>query len=261
MSGVHSGVSVQGVRRGVLVRTFRRFTHKGATFKVACDRYGLVTYEIVRQRRLLERYIARHPAFLTALEPIDPMAGAPDVAVRMAGAAALVGVGPMAAVAGAMAQMVVESVLAAGAEEAIVDNGGDIFMKTVAPATVSLDAGEGAVGDKLSFLVKPEDTPLAICSSSGKMGHSFSFGRCDLATVVARDGALADAAATLAGNIVRRPTDVKRTLDRVVRIAGVSGVLIVVGGNVGMAGRLPRLTGKRNEGATSLPRQLAQSRV
>lgn len=223
------------------MRSFRRFTHKGATFKVACDRYGLVTHEVIRQRRLLERYIAGHSAFLKAMKPLALKAGAPEVAVRMARAAEVVGVGPMAAVAGAMAQMVVEAVLAAGAGEAIVDNGGDIFMKASAPVRIALDAGEAPVEDRLAFLVNPEDTPLAICSSSGTMGHSFSRGKCDLATVVARDGALADAAATFAGNLVRRPSDLKRALDRVIGIDGVRGVLIVVGDKVGVAGHLPQL--------------------
>lgn len=223
------------------MRSFRRFTHKGATFRVACDRYGLVTHEVVRQRRLLELYIAGHPAFLRAMRPVALRAGAPEVAVRMAAAAEAVGVGPMAAVAGAMAQIVVETVLAAGADEAIVDNGGDIFMKAVAPVRVALDAGAGPIGDKLAFLVAPGDTPLSICSSSGKMGHSYSRGKCDLAAVVAGDGALADAAATLAANLVRRHADLESALEKIMLINGVLGVLLVLGDRVGTAGRLPRL--------------------
>jgi ApbE superfamily uncharacterized protein (UPF0280 family) len=223
------------------MRSFRRFTHKGATFHVACDRFGLVTHEVVRQRKLLERYIAIHPAFMKAMRPVRPKAGAPEVALRMAAAAASVGVGPMAAVAGAMAQAVVETVLAAGSREAIVDNGGDVFMKVVDPVRIGLDAGEGEVGGSLAFLVMPEETPLSICSSSGKMGHSYSRGRCDLATVVAKDGALADAAATQAGNLVRRQSDLGRALDRIMLIGGVLGVLLVMGDKVGTAGRLPKL--------------------
>jgi ApbE superfamily uncharacterized protein (UPF0280 family) len=83
--------------------------------------------------------------------------------------------------------------------------------------------------------------PLAVCSSSGRLGHSFSFGDCDLATVVARDAALADAAATLAGNLVRRESDIPAALERVAGLPGVAGLIIVKGEKVGMAGRLPRL--------------------
>jgi ApbE superfamily uncharacterized protein (UPF0280 family) len=159
----------------------------------------------------------------------------------MAAAADVVGVGPMAAVAGAMAQMAAEAGLAAGAAEAIVDNGGDIFMVLRRPAVVRLFAGAGAVGDRLAFLVRPEDTPLSICSSSGTMGRSMSLGLCDLATVTARDAALADAAATFAGNQVKSAGDIQPALRRIAAIGGVLGVLLVKGDKVGMIGRLPEL--------------------
>ncbi len=123
----------------------------------------------------------------------------------MAWAASLVGVGPMAAVAGAMAQWAAKAALAAGAEEAIVDNGGDIYLKAVEPVIVSLGTGTSKLADRLAFRVEPEETPISICSSSGKMGHSMSLGQCDLATIVAKDAALADAAATQAANLVRTP--------------------------------------------------------
>lgn len=226
---------------GTPMRSFRRFTHKGATFKISCDRFGLVTHEVVRQRRLLERYIAIHPDFLKAMRPVRMKAGAPDVALRMAAAAAAASVGPMAAVAGAMAQTVVEAVLAAGSREAIVDNGGDVFMNAVGPVRIGLDAGDGPVGGRLAFLVMPEEMPLSVCTSSGRMGHSYSRGRCDLATVVASDGALADAAATLAGNLVKAAGDLAGAVDRVMAIPGVKGVMIAVDGEIGMGGRLPRL--------------------
>lgn len=223
------------------MRRFRRFTHRGATFKIACDRYGIATHEVIRQRRLLERYVAANPRFLKSLEPVKVGADAPDVAVRMARAASVVGVGPMAAVAGAMAQMVVEAVVAAGCNDAVVDNGGDVFMRLAAPATVVLDAGDSPTGGMLAFLVEAKDTPLSICSSSSRMGHSLSMGNCDLATVVARDGALADAAATLAGNLVKGAGDLAGAVDRVMAIPGISGVIIAVDGKVGIGGRLPRL--------------------
>jgi ApbE superfamily uncharacterized protein (UPF0280 family) len=107
------------------------------------------------------------------------------------------------------------------AEEAVVDNGGDIYLQAVQPVVVSLGTGTSRLADRLAFRVEPEDTPLSICSSSGKMGHSMSLGRCDLATVVAKDAALADAAAT------RRPTSSARrrhrpALERIKAIRDVS---------------------------------------
>lgn len=210
-------------------------------FRLCCEAFDLVTEEIVRQRHLLEAYIARQPEFRTSLEPIDLLDDAPDVAQRMTRAARRVGVGPMAAVAGAMAQCVAEAALRLGEAEVIVENGGDIYLKAASPVTVGVMTGVSTLGDHLAFSLGPEQTPIAICSSSGKMGHSMSLGRCDLATVVASDAALADAAATQAANLVKTADDVNPTVERIAAIKGIDGVLIVQGDRVGLAGRLPPL--------------------
>ena len=159
----------------------------------------------------------------------------------MAWAARRVGVGPMAAVAGAMAQIAAEAALAAGAQEAIVNNGGDIYLKAVEPVLVALGTGATKLADRLVFSVQPHETPISICSSSGKMGPSMSFGLCDLATIVAKDAALADAAATQAGNLVKTVTDVDAALESILRIEGIDGVMLVKDDRVGLAGHLPRL--------------------
>jgi uncharacterized protein len=222
-------------------RIYRTFTHHEAVLRICCDKFDIVVAEIVRQRRILEEYIAQDPAFKTTLVPIDLRADAPEIARRMAWAARRAGVGPMAAVAGAMAQVAAEAALAAGAREAIVDNGGDIYLKAVEPVLVTLGTGTAKLADRLALAVQPQETPISICSSSGKMGHSMSFGLCDLATIVAKDAALADAAATEAGNLVKTIDDVDAALERIMRIEGVDGVILVKDERVGLAGHLPRL--------------------
>jgi len=222
-------------------RTYRTFTYKEAVLRICCDRFDAVTAEIARQRHILEDYIRRHPEFQTSLVPLGLHEDAPEIAQHMAWAADLVGVGPMAAVAGAMAQWSAKAALAAGAREAIVDNGGDIYLQAVSPVIVSLGTGKTPLADRLAFRVPPEQTPLAICSSSGKMGPSMSLGRCDLATIVAQDAALADAAATQAANLVRTIADVDATLERIMAIQGIAGALIVQDDRIGLAGRLPAL--------------------
>lgn len=222
-------------------RTYRTFTYRGAAFRICCERFDAATDEVVRQRDILEQYIGRHPEFASCLRPLELGADAPEVARRMARAGALVGVGPMAAVAGAMAQCAAEAGLAAGADEVIVDNGGDIYLRAVDPVVIGLYAGSAALGDQFAFSLQPDDTPIAVCSSSGRMGHSLSLGRCDLATVVAQDAALADAAATAAANLVGTADDVNAALNRIAAIEGVAGVLIVKDDQVGLAGRLPSL--------------------
>jgi ApbE superfamily uncharacterized protein (UPF0280 family) len=222
-------------------RVYRTFIHKEAVLRICCESFAAVTEEIVRQRAILEEYIRRHPLFQHSLQPVAVLADAPEVVRRMAAAARKVGVGPMAAVAGAMAHLAVEAGLKAGAEEVIVDNGGDIYLRTVESVIIGLYPGESGQIGRLAFSVEASDTPLSICSSSGKMGHSLSFGRCELATVVAADGALADAAATKMGNLVTSVDDVEPALNQMVSIDGIRGVMIVQEGHVGLAGKLPPL--------------------
>lgn len=222
-------------------RTYKTFTYRQAVFRICCDKYEAVTAEIVRQRRILEEYIGRHPDFRQSLEPLELLAGAPDVARSMTRAAKLVGVGPMAAVAGAMAQCAGLAALEAGAREVIVDNGGDIYVCAVEPVLIGLMTGTSELTDRLAFSLQPADTPISICSSSGKMGHSMSLGKCDLATVVAQDAALADAAATQAANLVRIVEDIDPTLEKIFAIEGIDGVMIINGDRVGLAGKLPPL--------------------
>jgi len=229
------------------MRTYRRFRYRDANFRICCEQYDAAIAAIVRQRELLEAYVSEHTDFLTSLVPVSARANAPVAACRMAEAARRVGVGPMAAVAGAMAQLAVEAGIAAGAPEAIVENGGDIFMVLTQPAVIGLYAGDGPLGDSVALAVTPEDTPVAICSSSSRMGRSMSLGNCDLATVVARDGALADAAATQAANLVASEGDVQAALERIGAIEGVQGVLLVKGDHVGLVGRLPQLVSGTDE--------------
>jgi ApbE superfamily uncharacterized protein (UPF0280 family) len=223
------------------VRIWTLFQLKEADLRVSSPRADLVEAEVRRLRTVLEAYIERQPAFKAALVPIDLLADAPPVAVAMAEAACACGVGPMAAVAGAVAQAAAEAALAAGAGEAIVENGGDTWIASSSEVTVGLFAGENPVSGRLALRIPPERLPLSVCSSSGRFGHSLSFGDCDLATAVARSGALADAAATLAANCVRALDDVEPTLERVMAFPGIEGVLIVGDERVGVAGNLPQL--------------------
>ena len=227
-------------------RTYRNFTHREAAFRICCEQFDAVTAEIVRQRSVLDEYIKRHAAFANALKPIELLDDAPQVARRMARAAKLVGVGPMAAVAGAMAQLAAEAGIAAGAAEAIVENGGDIYLVTTQPVVIGLNSGTGELAGRLAFSLDAHQTPISICSSSGTMGHSMSFGQCDLATVVARDAALADAAATMAANLVSKAEQIDATLENIAAIDGIDGVMIVKNDRVGLAGHLPRLVKTRS---------------
>ena len=233
------------------MRSYRSFKHKDATFRICCRSFKAVTEAIVHQRATLERYIAGHAAFGESFIPIELHANAPDVATRMAAAARVIGVGPMAAVAGTMAQLAAEAGLAAGANEAIVENGGDIYLSSPYEVVVGLFAGDSPLSDKLAFAVQPADMPLAICSSSSRMGHSTSLGACDLATAVADSASLADAAATEAANRVKKPDDLDPTLEAIGNMDGIRGLLLVKGDKIGVIGSIPKLVRNRDAELTA----------
>jgi ApbE superfamily uncharacterized protein (UPF0280 family) len=222
-------------------RTYTTFVWKEANLRICSERAEVITENVRTLRRILERYILLQPEFRTSFIPVKLLPDAPEIAVRMARAAESCGVGPMAAVAGAVAEMCVEAAMAAGASEAIVENGGDIFIRSADPVGIGLYAGDHPLSGRLAFHISPGMMPLSVCSSSSRFGHSLSFGDCDLATIVCSDGALADAAATLAGNSVKSARDVEPTLEKIMKIVGIRGVLIIKADKVGMAGDLPPL--------------------
>jgi hypothetical protein len=223
------------------VRAYRTFTWKEASLRICSARSELIVDEVKRLRKVLEDYIARQPEFKSSLVPLDLLPDAPEICLRMAAACRPCGVGPMAAVAGAVAEMCVEAALAAGAEEAIVENGGDIFIASPRAVLVGLYAGAHPLSGRLALRIEPDRLPLSVCSSSSRFGHSLSFGDCDLATIVARDGALADAAATLTCNSVKTADDVEQALEKAMGISGIEGVLIIKDDRFALAGDLPPL--------------------
>jgi ApbE superfamily uncharacterized protein (UPF0280 family) len=162
---------------------------------------------VMKYRDLLERYIEQHPAFLTSLEPIAVEDNAPGIVTEMAEAARKAGVGPMAAVAGAIAEFVGNELLAFS-PEIIIENGGDIYLKSLKKRLIGIYAGKSLLTGKIALEISGGDTPMGICTSSGTVGHSLSFGKADAAIVLSKSATLADAAATAIGNIIIQPVDI-----------------------------------------------------
>lgn len=219
------------------MRTYRRFSYKDTNLRVACDLFDAVVEEVMAQRRQLEKYIRQQPEFATALAPIQIRPDAPEVAARMAAASEKTGLGPMAAVAGTLAQMGAEKALQAGATEAIVENGGDLYIAAASPVVVGIHSGDEKFGDSLAFQIPPGQ--LAICSSSSRMGHSMSFGRCTLSTAVSANASLADATATLLCNSIQSANDLKSAVAQAGAIEGMLGVMAIIDGKMGLYGNLP----------------------
>lgn len=193
---------------------------------------------ILSLRHQLEQYIARSPGFLHAMQPLPDDPAAPEIVRTMLRASRLAGVGPMAAVAGAIAQAVAEN-LKSSTPAVIVENGGDCYLDLQEEATVGVYAGPNSpFSGKIALRFSADKFPLSICTSSGKIGHSHSFGNADAVTVVAKEGALADAAATALANLVRTPADIAATLQRARQISPVLGVLILIEDKLGIWGDL-----------------------
>ena len=190
-----------------------------------------------RHRAHLEAYIAGHPEFLSALSPLKNDDLAPDIVRDMLKAAQLAGVGPMAAVAGAVAQHVGQDLLRL-TPNVIVENGGDIFLKCNEEVKIGIFAGESPLSHKLAIRIRPEETPIGVCTSSATVGPSLSFGRADAVCVKSVSVAVADAAATAIGNRVKTKKDIKKALAFGSQIRDVLGIIIIIGEELGAWGNL-----------------------
>lgn len=190
---------------------------------------------VVSLRADLERYIATHPRFAESYVPVAVEADAPEIVQAMAEAGRVAGSGPMAAVAGAIAERVARA-LQPRAAEVIVENGGDIYLIGGSTRRVLLVAGDSPLSGRVSLVLDPDAFPVAVCTSSGKVGHSVSLGSAHAATVLASDGALADAVATVLGNRVHGPDDLEGALGWACGVRGVRGAVAIVGETIGARG-------------------------
>jgi len=197
---------------------------------------------IRRVRRDIELYAATHEGFLRSLEPLRAEPGAPSAVRKMCEAAACYGVGPMAAVAGVVAECVGRDLLERS-DHVIVENGGDIFFKVDRPPVFGLYAGPHSPFTGSVRFAPRDMTAGSVCTSSGSVGHSHSFGRADAVTVAAPSAALADAAATAIGNAVRTPEDVQRAIEIEQERDLLAGGLIAIGKTLGAWGAVEIIEG------------------
>ncbi|MBW1839574.1 MAG: UPF0280 family protein [Deltaproteobacteria bacterium] len=188
-------------------------------------------------RHQLEDYILKYPHFLDSLIPLPLDESAPSIIQEMMRSAQLAQVGPMASVAGAIAEFVGKDLLK-HTKQVVVENGGDIFIKIAKDLTIGIYAGDSPLSNKLGLKIAPDTTPLGVCTSSGTVGHSLSFGKSDAVTIIAQSTSLADAAATSIGNLVKEKKDIEAGLERAKSIKGIHGALIIVGDQFGAWGNL-----------------------
>ena len=188
-------------------------------------------------RRDLEDFMEKHPVFKDTFKPYAVPDDAPQIIKDMAEAASRVNVGPMAAVAGAIAERVGRDLLKLS-KQAIVENGGDIFIETSVPRSIGIFAGSSPLSNKIAINIRPEQTPLGVCTSAGTVGPSVSLGAADAVVVLSKWAALADAAATAIGNRVHQKEDIDQALKYAQEIEGILGVLIIKEDRMGAWGEI-----------------------
>ncbi len=223
----------------------RRIVVEESNILLTTDMENLnLTNFIIRERSGLKTYIMAHPEFLSSLEPLE-VEGGSLLVKEMGRASKIAGVGPMAAVAGTISQFCLNYILSYGSRYSIVDNGGDVALKTNRDVVTGLYAGESSLSGRIGFKIKHDTTPLGICTSSGTVGHSISFGRSDSVTVFASKASVADAMATALGNYANGEKDedaVQNCLSQAEELKdNFRGMVVIVGESAGTIGKVPRM--------------------
>lgn len=196
-------------------------------------REGTARQALLKARRMLNDYMERDPKFKTSLSPIHPIRPCPRPIYGMIRAAKTARVGPMAGVAGMIAQYVGKALISDGASHVIVENGGDLFIYRPKSSTkVGLFAGQSPLSLKIGINIPPSHDPIGVATSSATVGPSLSFGRADAVCAISPDATLADAVVTSIANRIQTPEDMKTALSWGSTIEGIVGISAILGSNL-----------------------------
>ncbi len=232
---------------GLISRKYEAGESRGI---ILCDeqwQFDKAVEQLKHARAEIEAFIARFPEFKLTFEPWswDGHHDVPRVVQRMIDATAPFGVGPMAAVAGAIVDEVYECIDGERIANFVMENGGEILVRASRPITIGLYAGKSALGSRVGFVIPPGDAAISgIASSSATIGHAISFGNADVATVFCGNASVADAAATAICNMTTAgdaAAAVRQAVEGSKQFPSVTGVFVARGDRVGMAGRLPEM--------------------
>ncbi|MDR2830973.1 MAG: UPF0280 family protein [Methanobrevibacter sp.] len=208
---------------------------------------------IISERDKLKNYILNHNDFFNSHKPVSiEDSEEMDIVKIMAEAGKIANVGPMAAVAGTISELTVGELIKQGSKFSIVNNGGDIsFINENRKVVCGIYSGNSTLSAELGFEFKPQKSAIGLCTSSGTVGYSFSYGRADSVSVIANKSSVADAIATTIANDVRGYYDdeaVENGLNTALKFEShVIGVLIVLGDLIATFGKLPKLVSLKKE--------------
>ena len=196
-------------------------------------------------RRGLKSYISRNPDFLLSIDPIKVEGDLPFIVGKMIESSNIADVGPMACVAGTISELSLDYLIGLDSKYSIIENGGDIALINDEKVLCGIYSNNEVLGNEIAFEIKPRKKPLGICTSSGKIGHSISFGEADSVTVISKSSSVGDGLATRIANEVRGPTGEDKVSNGLECCENYreffDGVMIISNGNVGTVGKLPKI--------------------
>ena len=202
-----------------------------------CDRE--YCYQLIKKLRLrFDEYINLNPDFLLSMTPVVIKAGDPEPVKILKKYAEKAEIGPMAGIAGLFAEKVGKSILnKLQTDQVIVENGGDIFLALKEECITGIYAGEDSpFSGKIGIKIKPDSTPLGICTSAGNVGPSLSLGKADAVVVASKSTVMADIMATALANRIKHSRDINRVLEYGRTIEGVTGIVVIKGDKIGICG-------------------------
>lgn len=204
-------------------------------------RHGMVAYanRLIREvRSEMDAYLEKDPAYATSLIPYPVSPDAPFIFRAMSVAADKSGIGPMSAVAGAVARKVGEALKAEfGTKEVIVENGGDIYADITEDLDISVFAGTSPLSEKVGLHIEAAFAPLGICTSSGTVGPSLSFGKADAVMIICRDVLLADTYATAFANLIQTSEDINPCLEKIGAVEDIIAAMVIKDDKLGVCGK------------------------
>lgn len=197
-------------------------------------------------RNDLKRYIQKNQDFLLSLEPLkikeDDLS---PIVLKMYESSVCAEVGPMACVAGTISEMSLDYLIENESTFSIVENGGDIALINDTKVLCGIYSNNEILGNNIAFEIKKREKPLGICTSSGKIGHSISFGESDSVTVISNSPSIADGLATRIANEVTGEDSEDKVSNALEAAENYrefyNGVLIISDDNVGTVGKLPKI--------------------
>ncbi len=190
---------------------------------------------LVEARRKIEDEIRKRQEFLTSYVPLSYYGGSSEIVSWMYEASSRCNVGPMAAVAGAIARYVGEKLLKVS-KQVIIENGGDIYINSTALRKIAVYAGASPLSNKLA--IELESGIWGVCTSAKTVGHSFSSGNCDAAVCIAKDCSIADAAATVLGNSIKEQKHLSKGVNNIMNIKGITGAIAIMKDKIAVSGNV-----------------------